>query len=144
MYVEKNKAVVRQIFETDYSKVTEQIITKQKAELFSSDFVSHTPEGDLDLDTFFKGVSAMLKAFPDVKFTLEDMVAEGDKVTTRYTVSGTHKGEFMGIPATGKKFKISGFEIRRLSGGKMVEYWGLMDSLSLMRQLGAMPPARQR
>jgi predicted ester cyclase len=78
----------------------------------------------------------MFKAFPDVRFTLEDMVAEGNKVMTRYMASGTHKAEFMGAPATGKKIKITGLEIRRLSGGKMVEYWGIMDDLGLMQQLG--------
>lgn len=139
MSVEQNKAVVRQIFAADYSKGIDQVIKRFKAELFSPEFIAHTPQGDFNTNQFFTHVELLYKVFPDIKFTLEDMVAEGDKVTTRYTMSGTHKAEFVGIPATGKKVKITGLEIRRLSGGKMVEYWGIMDDLGMMQQLGAMP-----
>ena len=79
-------------------------------------------------------------AFPDMQATIEDMIAEGDKVAVRYTGTGTHKGELMGIPATGKQIAVTGIEIIRIAGGKMVERWEAFDNLSFMQQLGVIPP----
>ena len=78
-------------------------------------------------------------AFPDFKVTIDDMIAEGDKVVVRGTWSGTHKGEFMGIPATGKSVSFGVIDTVRIAGGKMVEHWGLMDNFRLMQQLGVIP-----
>ena len=75
-------------------------------------------------------------AFPDIRITAEDMVAEGDKVACRGTFSGTHKGEFMGIAATGKQINVGVIEILRIVGGKMVEHWNIVDNLGMMQQLG--------
>jgi predicted ester cyclase len=72
--------------------------------------------------------------------TVEDIVAEGDKVVTRGTFSGTHKGEFMGINPTGKRISVGVIEILRIADGKMVEHWNLVDSLGMMQQLGVVPP----
>ena len=139
MSTAQNKAIVRRMYEVDYSQGLEQTFKKLKAEFFSTEFISHTPEGDMSFDNFIKVVGTLFKAFPDLKFTLDDLIAEGDKVSARYTMSGIHKGKFQGIPATGKKIKINGLEIRRMDGGKFVEYWGIMDNFGMMQQLGAMP-----
>jgi len=79
-------------------------------------------------------------AFPDVRLTIEDMVAEGDKVAVRWAWSGTHRGEYMGIAPTGKEVTYTGITIHRITGGKIVESWDEVDNLGLMQQLGVAPP----
>jgi steroid delta-isomerase-like uncharacterized protein len=78
-------------------------------------------------------------AFPDFHITVEDMVAEGDRVAVRVRTQGTHQGEFMGISATGKEVTQTGIEILRIAGGKAVERWGEFDNLGMMQQLGVIP-----
>ena len=78
-------------------------------------------------------------AFPDVHFTIEDLFAAGDKVVSRWTARGTHKGELMGIPATGKQVEVTGMDIDQVSGGKIVGSWNSWDALGLMQQLGVVP-----
>lgn len=78
-------------------------------------------------------------AFPDTKMTIDLQIAEGDKVTTRWTAHGTHKGELMGIPATGKQVTITGVGIDRIAGGRIVETWGEFDLMGMMQQLGVVP-----
>ncbi len=78
-------------------------------------------------------------AFPDLTMTIEDMVAEGDKVFIRATMKGTHKGEFMGIPATGKQIIIPNGDFTRFEGRKVVEHWGVIDTGKMMQQLGVLP-----
>jgi steroid delta-isomerase-like uncharacterized protein len=78
-------------------------------------------------------------AFPDLHLTNNDLIAEGDKVVQRWTMTGTHKGEFMGIAPTGKKFTTTGISIVRIANGKIVEAWNASDQLDLMQQLGAIP-----
>ena len=80
-------------------------------------------------------------AFPDFKVTIDDLIAEGDKVVSRTTWSGTQKGEFMGIPPTGKQISIGVIDILRVVDGKFVEHWGQMDSAGMMQQLGVSQPA---
>lgn len=83
-------------------------------------------------------------AFPDLRFTVEDQIAEGDKVVTRWSSEGTHKGELMGIAPTGKHAAgITGITIDRYSGGKFVEGWGNWDTLGLMQKLGIVPALAQ-
>jgi steroid delta-isomerase-like uncharacterized protein len=84
-------------------------------------------------------MSMYLSAFPDLRFAIEDMVAEGDKVVLRYTIRGTHKGELMGIPPTDKQVTLTATETYRLAGGKIDEQWVNMDALGMMQQLGAIP-----
>ena len=83
--------------------------------------------------------SDMYDAFPDSHTAIEDMIAEGDKLTVRFTTTSTHKGVFMGIPPTNKKIMLSGIEINRIVGGKCVECWERMDTLGLMQQLDVIP-----
>jgi len=89
-----------------------------------------------DLKDFKQKESEAFDAFPDMHVTIDDMVAEGDKVAMRVTMTGTHKGEFMGIPPTNKKVTISLIAIDRFAGGKIVEDHGEYNALDLMRQLG--------
>ena len=78
-------------------------------------------------------------AFPDLKVTYDDVIAEGDKVVMRVTNSGTHKGDMMGIPASGKSVNFAEIHIVRMVDGKFAEHWGLEDSMTMMQQIGAMP-----
>lgn len=83
--------------------------------------------------------SALLAAFPDLQVDVEDLVAEGEKLVTRYSVRGTHKGDLMGIPATGKEISITGIAVDRFENGLSVEHWEIIDQLGLMQQLGVVP-----
>ncbi|MDH5703188.1 MAG: ester cyclase [Aigarchaeota archaeon] len=114
-------------------------------ELYATDFVEHTSTGDdtLSLKDYKQSMSELYSAFPDIHFTLDDMVVEGDKVAVRFTFSGTHKGEFEGIPPTNKKVTMWGIYIDRLAGGKFVESWVRYDTLGLNQQLGPAPKPGQ-
>lgn len=85
-------------------------------------------------------MASLLAAFPDGRWTIEDQVAEGDKVVTRFSFTGTHQGEFMGIAPTGKRVTTSGMVIDRIVEGKIVEEREEWDALGMMQQLGAVPP----
>jgi steroid delta-isomerase-like uncharacterized protein len=93
-----------------------------------------------DVEQFF---GEFFDAFPDQHITLEDIVAEGDKVVTRYSLTGTHKGKYEGIPATNKKVTMSVIEIDRVAGGKIIEEWVRLDTLGLMQQLGVIPKPKK-
>jgi steroid delta-isomerase-like uncharacterized protein len=106
----------------------------------SKDFVEHEmfpgmAPGREGCRQFF---TMMRTAFPDMKFTVEFMLADGDKVAAYVTMSGTQKGEFMGMPASGKSFSAKTVDIVRIVDGKAVEHWGATDSMSMMQQLGGM------
>jgi steroid delta-isomerase-like uncharacterized protein len=83
--------------------------------------------------------TVLLRAFPDLHVAVEDVIAEGDKVVCRNTVTGTHRGEFRGVPPTGKSVRYSEIFIFRFVDGRIAEIWGVVDVLSQMRQLGAVP-----
>ena len=83
--------------------------------------------------------SALLSAFPDLQVEVQDLVADGEKLVTRYTVHGTHNGELMGIPPTGKQISVGGIAIDRFENGQSVEHWEVIDQLGLMQQLGIIP-----
>ena len=88
----------------------------------------------------FTGDLAMAKAaFPDARFTIEDVVGEEDKLADRYTIAGTHEHPFLGIAATGKKIRMAGISIVRIAGGRIVERWAVTDQLGLLQQLDALP-----
>lgn len=82
---------------------------------------------------------ALRAAFPNLHFTVEDQIADGDRVVTRWTASGTHEGEFQSIPPTGKTVRITGIDIDRFAGGKVVECWPEVNELGLLHQLGVIP-----
>jgi steroid delta-isomerase-like uncharacterized protein len=136
---DENKALMRRFYDEVVNGKNIALID----ELATPDFVDHEAfpgiSGDREgLKQFF---AMMRAAFPDFRMDVDDLIAEGDKVVARATMTGTHQGEFMGIPATGKKFSVSTIDIVRLSGGKAAEHWGVTDTGSMMEQLGAVPPA---
>jgi steroid delta-isomerase-like uncharacterized protein len=81
----------------------------------------------------------LLRAYPDLHITVEDLIEEGDKLVTRNTVTGTHQGEYMGVPPTGKSVTYSEIFIARFADGRIAESWGVVDALTQMQQLGAIP-----
>ncbi len=94
---------------------------------------------------FMTRLSAIRSAFPDHHLTIEDQIAEGDRVVTRVTFHGTHHGEFSGLAPTGKAVKYSGIAIDRIANGKVVEMWHLVNTSSLLQQIGdAKPPAPKK
>ena len=110
-------------------------------QLVASDFVGHFPgqppiEG---LEAYRQFGSLYFSAFPDLQITPEDLIAEGDKVTMRYGWRGTHKGELMGIPPTGKQVTTWGISILRVANGKIAEQWDSFDNLGMLQQLGVIP-----
>jgi steroid delta-isomerase-like uncharacterized protein len=138
MSTEQNKELVRQFIEEVFNKGNVHMVDS----LVAPTFVEHEelPPG---IPNDREGVkllpNMMHSAFPDFKATIEDMIADGDKVVIRMTWEGTQKGEFMGIPPTGKSMSIGVIDIMRIASGQLVEHWGQMDSAALMQQLGAMP-----
>jgi steroid delta-isomerase-like uncharacterized protein len=114
-------------------------------ELYAANIVLHSAGGEeiRGIKDYKQSMSEFFNAFPDNHFTLDDIVAEGDKVATRYTVTGTHKGAFKGIPPTNKKVTLWQIWIDRVVGGKFVEEWGRMDTLGMMQQLGVVPTPKK-
>ena len=110
-------------------------------ELHVADYVFHGGGGEeiRGLKDYKQSTSEFYSAFPDVHFTIDDMVVEGDKVVARWTMTGTHKGEIGGIPPTNKKITVWGVNIEHIVGGKFIETWERYDSLCFMQQLGAIP-----
>lgn len=94
---------------------------------------------DADIATFRQFISAVFEAFPAFKVTQEQVLSDGDKVTYINTYSGTHKGDFMGIPATGRSMSVRSIGIAKISEGKIVEEWENFDELGMMQQLGVIP-----
>ena len=134
---ERNKAVVRRFIE----EVQNQKNWDAFDELNAEDFVNlSAPPGvpsDREGGKMFLG--AFLSAFPDCHVTIDDMIAEGDRVATKKTFTGTHTAELNGIPPTGKQVSITYVDILRLRDGKIVEHWLSMDQMSFMQQLGVLP-----
>jgi steroid delta-isomerase-like uncharacterized protein len=112
-------------------------------EICSQDFVDHNPLPGTSPD--FAGlkdfVTQVRSAFPDIETTAEDILVEGDRLAVRSTIRGTHKGDFMGIPASGKKVEVSNYDFVRFENDQAAEHWGTIDSAALMEQIGATPAA---
>ena len=110
-------------------------------ELVATDYVEHSaPVGVPATRAGFKQAAIALKtAFPDLRYTVSDSIVCGDRTVHRLTASGTMKGEFMGIPATGKRATWSEIHIGRVANGRLVEHWGLVDQLDMLVQLGVVP-----
>ena len=108
----------------------------------TADFVEHSaPPGFASNRTGVKEMfGAFLAAFPDMHLRIDDVIVEGDKVVMRATATGTHKGPFMGIPATNKSFSINEIHIVQVRGEQCVAHWGVVDMVAMMRQIGVMPP----
>ena len=137
MTAEDNKADVRRF-------IDEILVKKNIAaidEHLSPDYVEHDemPGVGPGREGLKQMLGMYLGAFPDLMVHVEDIIAEGDKVVVRVRTTGTHSGDFMGIAATGKKVDFGEMHMVSLSGGKMVEHWGIMDNMTMMQQLGVVP-----
>ena len=139
MLSETNKTVSRRFFNEVFGKgnlaVADEIIVKDQVNSGPGNPHGLLPglEGTKQLVTMYRN------AFPDVHFTIDEQLAEGEKVMTRWTAHGTHQGELQGLPATGKSSTVSGIAIDRFVDGKIAETWGLFDYFSMMQQLGVIP-----
>ena len=138
MSIEENKALARRELQEIFAAKGNLGAAE---EIYAPNYVSHQPAGDEDLrgpaaiKQFAAGVR---EAFPDLEITIEDQIAEGDKVLTRFRTRGTHQGELWGILPTGRVVEITNMSMCRIEGGKMVEEWPAPDRLSMMQQLGVM------
>ena len=138
MSAQENKAIVRRLYEEAISQNKPEVFD----EIMSPDIIDHAPfpEQAPGLEGF-KGVFALvLSAFPDYQSIVEDQIAEGDKVVTRFRTHGTHQGESEDLgPPTGHRMEVTGITIEQFSEGKIVEDWTNWDALGLMQQLGLVP-----
>jgi len=140
MSAEENKARIRRGFEEMVNRGDAAVAE----ELLAPDYVNHAfpgvPPGPAGL---LQAVGMFRAGFPDFHVTVEELLAEGDRVATRGFFTGTHRGEFMGVPATGKAIRVGYLDLWRLEHGQAVENWVQMDLLGLMQQLGAIPAPGQ-
>ncbi len=135
MSIEENKALVRRVIEEIWCKGNLAAID----ELIAPNFVFHDPNFQLQgRDSFSHMVSATRTAFPDLHTTVDDQIAEGDKVVTRFTQHGVHAGEFVwfGLAPTGQQVTITGIEVVRIEAGKIADRWLSLDLLGMLQQMG--------
>ena len=131
-----NKAIVRRLVE----EVINRGDTRLLPALVAEDHVHHDLLGDLyGPEGVGLVVAETRAAFPDLRVTLDDLIADGDRVVRRFTLRGTHAGRYMAVPATGRRVEVAGIGIDRLAGGKLVESWINLDVLGLLLQLGVVP-----
>lgn len=136
MSAEQNKMSIRRWVEVAWNSGNLAIAD----EVYSSDYLLHDPAGPIHgTEALKQFVATFQTAYPDIHATIEDMIAEGDKVVWRYTVRGTHEGEFMGIAPTGKSITLTGILISRFADDKVVEDWNNYDALGMMQQLTVIP-----
>ena len=133
-----NKAVIRHLLEEGMNRRNFAVI----AEVYPN-CVYHSPAiGELYGEAFRQYLASILNAFPDIRMTILDQIAEGDMVMTRWSMAATHKAKFMGIPASGRRIRITGMCMDRIVDGKIVEEWEEWDALGMMRQLGLVPEVK--
>ena len=130
--LEQNKTLFKRFVDEVFNKKNVAVID----ELMDPNMVEHNLGTLQELKAL---ITAFLGAFPDLHVTVDDLIAEGDKIVGRVTLTGTQQGELMGIPATGKKVSFSEILIIRISNGKVVEHWEVTDTMSMMQQLGVIP-----
>jgi steroid delta-isomerase-like uncharacterized protein len=134
---ERNTALVQRLFDEDLSTHDDQVAD----EIIHPEFFDHTnPPGMQHGIAGHKAIVDLFRAsFPDMRWEIHDLIAAGDRVVARTTMSGTHRGAFFGIPPTNRAVEVGGVHILRIADGKIVEHWGNNDDLGLMRQLGVVP-----
>ena len=131
---EQNKELMRKLVD-EWNKRSNDLYRQ----VMASDYAFYSPSANpspLSRDEAVANAEAFWKGFPDVVYTIEELIATGDWLTTRWTARGTHQGEFMGIPATGKQIEFGGLVISHIQNGKLLEDWEDADALGLMMQLG--------
>jgi steroid delta-isomerase-like uncharacterized protein len=132
--IEENKALVR--------RWNESLNTGNAGiwdELGATGYVFHGADRDYGVQEMKRWMTAYRQAFSDIRLTVEDMIAEGDRVAIRYSIRATHKGPYLGIAATGRIVTVTGMSAYRIKDGRIAEDWGVADSLSQLQQLGAVP-----
>ena len=133
-----NKALVRRLYEEVWINRKLEVIN----ELISPSHALQGPNifgSSVGPEAYKRQVSSFLKAYPDLHWTIEDTIAEKDKVVACWTLSGTHKGDFMGVPATNRKVCVGGITIHHIAGGRIMDSHSNWDALGMMQQLGAVP-----
>jgi predicted ester cyclase len=138
---QENKRIVRQ-FTADFNSFKGDSVKIRALydKFLAPDYIGHNLlSGDMNREKRIQSVVVSASIIPDLTYTEEDMISEGDKVVTRYLARFTHTGPFMGIPPTGKQIVVRGVQINRIVDGKNAETWDFMDYMGLMTQLGAMP-----
>ncbi len=135
MTTDDNKALVQRFYE----EVINQRNLAALDQFVDPNGVNHTVPPGMPQETN-RFLSQYLNAFPDMKATVEDLIADGDKVVARVSIRGTHQGALRGIPPTGKQIAVMGINIFRIANGKVVEHWGLTDRLAVLQQVGIAPP----
>src|SRR5690349_3249231 len=137
MSTEENKALVRREYEQGVNPKNFSV----RAEVLASIYVANIPgqEPMHRIEALKQFTSSFFTAFPDLTTSIENLMAEGDRVAVRQTWRGTHTGTFLHIPATGKPVTFTSIEVYRVAGGKLAEEWVELDMLGLLQQLGAMP-----
>jgi steroid delta-isomerase-like uncharacterized protein len=139
---EVNKALARRFLEEAFNEGNLGVAD----EIFTSDYVLHDPTLPEEIsgpEGVIQFVQMYRSAFPDTHITVEDQIAEGDEVVTRWTGRGTHQGELFGISPSGNQVEVSGITISRFEGGRIAEDWTNYDALSMMQQIGAIPEPGQ-
>lgn len=137
---EQNKMLMRRAIQEVWNGGNYDLLE----ELVANDFVIHAPQAEIHGPEGTRQYLKMLReAFPNIHFIIEDQFADGDKVLTRWTARGTHRGEFQGIPPTNKQVTITGTDIDRFTDGRVVECWTITNDLSLLQQLGIVPGPEQ-
>ncbi len=133
MSTEDNKVIVRRLVDEVFNRGN----SAAADEIFSPDLIEHVafPGQPPSLEGVKQTFAALHAAFPDVYTIVDDIITENDKIVVRWTLRGTHKGQLMGIPPTGKQVTMTGVDIVRVAGGKIVEHWGNRDDLGVLRQL---------
>ena len=121
-----------------------EIFTRQEldraSEIMTADYVNHLRFGTITgLDAFCEFMRDVYVGMPDISWKVLDMRVDGDRIIYHYEVGGTHRGEIMGMPGTGREIRITGMEMNRVVDGKIVETWNYADALNLMQQVGAIP-----
>jgi predicted ester cyclase len=143
---ERNKATFRSLVDALNSNDA-QVLSNAIDEFFEPDVRISTPlplpPGVTGTQAFKLVFTTLHRAYPDLHFTIEDLIAEGDKVVVRNSVTGTHQGEYMGIPPTGKAVTYNEIFIARFVNGRVAEAWEVVDVLAQMRQLGVIPASRR-
>lgn len=132
-----NKTLARRLYDEVLNRGNLAVVD----ELVAPDLVDHEagPGAPPGADTLKAFAAALRIGFPDRRIVVEEVIAEGDLVASRFTLTGTNTGDFMGMPATGRPVSVQGVDIMRFRDGKVVEHWGITDELALLQQLGHLP-----
>ena len=138
MSIEQNKSIIRRWIEQGWNQGKIAVVD----ELYAADVVQHDPSSPVSVNSaeaLKQYVTAFRSALPDLRFSIDDLLAEGDKVLWRFTAQGTHQGPLMGIPATGRNATVTGMVVFRFANTKIVEVWVNFDTLGMLQQMGVIP-----